>query len=267
MSKKTVLQSFLWRILVLFVLGATVAVNALANIVPFNGKNTGQVADQYDIYFFPAGYVFTIWSVIYIALFAYAIYQLLPAQRKNATLSAIAPLFIVNGIINSAWIVAWHYDAVFVSLLLMLGLLATLIAIYLKLDTKHPSKTESEELFIRFPFRLYLGWISVATIANAAVVLYVYEWNAFGWSDPAWAAIMMVVATLLTCIMLIRFRDITFAGVVIWAFLGIMVRFPNELIIQFTAGITSSLMIGMMIAGLYFHLKKKLPSLEHPFQK
>ncbi|MCO5183725.1 MAG: tryptophan-rich sensory protein [Anaerolineae bacterium] len=96
--------------LVIIALGATITINALANIVPINGLNTGQISDSFDVYFVPAGYVFSIWGLIYLALAGYAIYQALPAQRNNERLRSIDGLFIASSFFNSAWIFAWHYQ-------------------------------------------------------------------------------------------------------------------------------------------------------------
>ena len=97
------------QILVILAVLATITVNALANILPINGQGTGEISDRFQVYFVPAGYVFSIWGVVYLGWLAYAIYQALPAQRNNPLLRAIALPFIVNGLANSSWIFAWHY--------------------------------------------------------------------------------------------------------------------------------------------------------------
>ena len=73
------------QVLVILSLAMTIVANGLANALPNNGKNTGEISDSFDVYFVPAGYVFSIWGVIYLALIGYAIYQALPAQRTNFT--------------------------------------------------------------------------------------------------------------------------------------------------------------------------------------
>lgn len=251
-------NSVLWSVISIIALIATVVVNALANIIPFNGMNTGEVANQYDIFFFPAAYVFSIWTVIYIGLAIFVVYQLLPSNRSNTRLQAVAPWFVLNSALNSVWMVAWHYNAVLLSVLFMLGILTTLLVIYYKLRIPDLEVSLHEQVCARLPFRIYLGWISVATIANISTWLFTLDIHPFGLPDPTWAAIMIVVAGLLAIAMLFRFRDIWFAAVVVWAVLGIMVRFPEIESIQFTAGVSSSILLGMLIAGLYLQFRHQL---------
>ncbi len=66
---------------------AMVTVNVLANALPINGQNTGDISDRFAIYFVPAGWVFAIWLPIYLGLGAYAIYQ---ATRTAADEPAVA---------------------------------------------------------------------------------------------------------------------------------------------------------------------------------
>ena len=144
-------------IIVLVITLATIAFNSLANILPLNGLNTGQISDRFDVYFVPAGYVFSIWGLIYIALLAYSIYQILPAQRDNARLRAIAPLYILSSLANMAWLALWHYEQIPLSLVAMLVLLGSLIAIYLRLGIGRGRFTTAETLLVNAPFSLYLG--------------------------------------------------------------------------------------------------------------
>ena len=165
------------QILVILAVLATITVNALANILPINGQGTGEISDRFQVYFVPAGYVFSIWGVVYLGWLAYAIYQALPAQRNNPLLRAIALPFIVNGLANSAWIFAWHYNQFGWSLLAMLVVLASLIIIYLRLGIGTQPAPTSQRWLVNLPFSIYLGWITVATIANVTDVLYWLGWN------------------------------------------------------------------------------------------
>ena len=149
----------------------TIAMNALANIVPFNGQNTGQISDMFKVFFVPAGYVFSIWGVIYLGFVAFAVYQALPAQRDNKTLAAITPLFLVSCVANVVWLLLWHYNQFPLTLFFMIVLLLSLIAIYLRLDIGRGPVTPAVKWMLNLPFSIYLGWITVATIANFTSVL------------------------------------------------------------------------------------------------
>jgi hypothetical protein len=112
------------QIAILLFFLATVTVNGLANALPINGVTTGELSDSFAILFVPAGYVFSIWGVIYLALGAYAVYQLLPAQRENGRLRRIGPWFLLSSVANSIWIIFWHYGFLALSVVAMLTLLA-----------------------------------------------------------------------------------------------------------------------------------------------
>ena len=146
---------------------ATIFVNYLANALPFNEKMTGEISDQFNILFKPAGYAFSIWGIIYLSLIAFAIFQVLPSQRHSKFIEKIGPYFLISCFANMLWLVVWHYEFFALSLLVMLILLLALIKIYTSLEF-----CESvEKLLVRFPFSLYLGWVSVATLVNISIYL------------------------------------------------------------------------------------------------
>ena len=173
---------------------ATIVVNALANILPFNGQETGAISDRFAIYFVPAGYVFSIWGLIYLGLIAYAIFQALPAQRENPRLRSIGGLFLLSSVANIAWIFLWHYEVFAATLPVMLVLLGSLIAIYLRLGTGLTQVSRAETWMVRVPFSVYLGWITVATVANATQLLYFLGWNGGALGPEVWTVIMLAVA-------------------------------------------------------------------------
>lgn len=215
------------KLSVLSALIVMLILNMLAVLLPLNNKTTKELSDAIPIYFVPEGYVFSIWSLIYIALIGYAVYQLLPSSQKNEKLHSIAWLFVVNALANAGWIVLWHNEMVVWSVALMLVILVTLIAIYQKLGIGQQKVTRAEYWLTHFPFSLYLGWISVATIANIAGALYVLQWSGWGVAPQIWATIMIIVAGLLGITMLMRNRDYVFASVIVWALIGIAVKFPD----------------------------------------
>ena len=159
------------QVAVVFAYISTIVVNALANLVPIGGLTTGELSDQFDVFFVPAGYVFSIWSLIYLGLGAYVVYQAIPAQRDHSRLRSIGWLFVLSCVFNSGWIFLWHYQLVGLSILVMLGILATLIAIYARLYPSYSVASWAEKIMTHWSFRIYLGWITVATIANATTFL------------------------------------------------------------------------------------------------
>lgn len=202
----------------------TITVNGLANALPINGQTTGEISDRFDVLFVPAGYVFSIWGLIYLGMVAYSVYQALPAQRENATLHRVAPIYWAASAANSVWIFLWHYEYFAWTILAMVGLLLSLIAIYRTLRASDLREEARFKWAAQLPFSIYLGWISVATIANAAQLLYFLDWNRWELGDVTWTLIMLGVASLLGLAMLLRESDNAYGLVLIWAFTGIALK-------------------------------------------
>lgn len=212
------------QIFVLLALIATIAVNVLSNALPLNGLTAGEISDSFDIFFVPAGYVFSIWSVIYLGLIAYAIFQLLPAQRENPRLRQSGWWFVLSSVANSVWLFLWHYGYFGLSVLAMLTLLISLIVIYLRLGVGKEVVSSGERWLVHLPFSIYLGWITVATIANITAFLEFVDWNGFGIAPEIWTIIMLIVAIVVAGLMAYSRQDIAYLLVLIWAFIGIGVE-------------------------------------------
>lgn len=212
------------RILNIVAVVVTIAMNSLANIIPFNGQNTGQISDKFQVFFVPAGYVFSIWGVIYLGLVVFAVYQALPAQRDNKTLAAITPLFLISCVANSVWLLLWHYNQFPLTLVFMIALLLCLIGIYVRLDIGRGPVKPAVKWMLNLPFSIYLGWVTVATIANVTDVLDFVKWNGFGIGGETWAVIMLVVALVVAGLMAYTRGDVAYLLVLVWAFAGIGVK-------------------------------------------
>jgi hypothetical protein len=215
------MKDILRQIFVILSIVGTLIVNGLANGLPLNGLNTGQISDQFEVYFVPAGYVFSIWGLIYLALIAFGIFQALPSQRENPRLRATGWWIVLSGIANSTWIFLWHYEQFPLTVVVMLVLLVTLIVVYTRLGTGRTTVSTAEQWAVRLPFSLYLGWISVATVANISSLLDYIKWDRFGLSQEIWMKIMLVVVLALTVAMIFTRRDVVFAAVILWALAGI----------------------------------------------
>ena len=211
---------FYWLNVILFL--AVVTVNALANILPINGQTTGDISNRLDVLFTPAGYVFSIWSVIYILLAIWLIRQF-PIERRNMSVyTSVAGLFAISCVLNIAWILCWHYNLFGLSVIIMIALLSSLIGIYVRIKQNNP------QFLDLLPFSVYLAWISVATIANISYFLVYIDWSGWGLSPEIWTIVMMFVATILARIFLFREQDIYFVLVFIWALVGIGVANLQE---------------------------------------
>lgn len=207
-----------------------IAVNVLANTSKLNNKSTGELSDKYPNLFVPAGITFSVWGLIYLALLGFAAYQLWLAFSKGhgleleAFVSRMKGWFLLNCFGNASWLFAWHYELLPLSLFFMLLIVFSLIMIHRNFRIAHSGASPREKLFIHFPFGIYLGWISIATIANITVLMISVGWPGFGFSDLTWTVSMMCLGTLLALFMVLRFNNIYYGLVCIWAFYGIMLK-------------------------------------------
>lgn len=240
----------------LLVVIVTIVFNGLANALPLNGQNTGQISDRFQVYFVPAGYVFSIWGLIYLSLLAFAVYQVLPAQRENLRLQRIGYLFALSCVANMAWLFLWHYEYFVLTVVVMLTLLLLLITIYLRLQIGRVQVALVEQWCVNIPFSIYLGWITVATIANVTSVLNYLQWNGWGISPEVWTLIMLTVGVCIASAVGLTRGDIAYMLVIIWAFAGIAVKHAGVPVIATGAWITTSF-VGLMLIVVVFVTRRR----------
>ena len=203
--------------------------NGLANLIPIGGKTTAEVSDLYPNLFAPTGFTFAIWGLIYALLGVFVIYQMINVwwqkERRSDYLVGVGPWFALSNLANAAWIVAWHYQYILLSTLLIFALFLALARVYSGIHNRSVAYTSTMERFIvQVPFRVYFGWISVALIANITVFLVDIRWGGWGLSDVFWTVAMLLAGTCLALVMLAFRRDTAYAAVVVWALGGIAFR-------------------------------------------
>jgi hypothetical protein len=203
------------------------------------------------VYFVPAGYVFSIWGVIYLGLIAFAIFQALPAQRENPRLRATGWWIVLGGLANSLWIFLWHYEQFPLTLIAMLTLLATLIITYLRLGTGRTKVSTAETWAVRVPFSIYLGWITVATVANITDVLDYWNWNGFGIAPELWMGIMLTAVLVIATLMAFTRRDVGYALVLLWALAGVGIKHAAVSAVAIPTWITFGLVALTLIAAFF----------------
>jgi hypothetical protein len=234
----------------------TIGVNILSNALPFNGRTAQQISDSFDVLFVPAGYVFSIWGLIYLGLIAYAIYQVLPAQRENPRLRQIGWWFVLSSAANSVWLLLWHYGYNVLSVAAMLIILTSLIMIYLSRGSDWQGVSPLERWLVHLTFSVYLGWISVATIANITGTLSIVNWDGFGIKPEVWTVIMLAVATALAGLMAYFRRDVAFMLVLVWAFIGIASKQANIPLVANTAYLAAGVVALLVIIVIIQRLRK-----------
>jgi len=239
----------------------TISLNTLAVTLPIAGRSTGEISDYYPNLFVPAGYAFSIWSFIYSLLLVFIILQSKNLFQRDkagpAFVQTIGWWFVISCLANGSWILAWHYLLTPLSLVIMLSLLFSLVVIYLRLRTADSSSPAS--FWVKLPFSVYLGWISVATIANATALLVSLEWGGFGISEISWTVTMLIVGGVLGGLFLWFRRDVAYVGVIVWAFWAITVKrkalsIPEEsLIISTVYGVLGVFLILAVLRFGFFN--------------
>ncbi|MBS7630506.1 tryptophan-rich sensory protein [Candidatus Bathyarchaeota archaeon] len=234
---------------------ATIIINGLAGSARLiGGKTTAEVSDSFPTLITPAGYVFSIWGVIYVLLGVFMVYQALPSQKNNRFQEKVGWLFALSNLLNIFWIFLWHFGQLVLSVILMTLIFLDLILIYLRLQTVKTGVSTLEKIAVHLPFSVYLGWITIASIANFAAMLVSVRWDGFGISSEIWAVLIIIVATCVTVLVLATKRDIPYSLVVVWALLGIAVAQGKTQIVVVTSEFCTFLII-LTIAIIIFSKK------------
>ena len=243
-------------------------INMLASSGFINNTTTGQLSDNLPNLFVPAGITFSIWGIIYFLLFLFITYQARSVVKtdvdKSNYLHRIGWFFVLSNFVNIAWIFSWHYELVPLSLFFMILLLASLIAIYLRLEIGDYSYTISsrDRFFFIVPFRVYLGWITVATVANVTAFLVWIGVEPYNSTSVLLTIAMIFITTLVTVLILYRRKDIIFGLVIIWAFIGIVIKRLNpdyfiELNVATAAAISSLIIVITILITILIERKRK----------
>lgn len=211
----------------IFAFAIMVTMNVLSIKLPLNGKSQMQLSQQYDNLFTPAGFTFSIWSIIYTFYIGFIIYQSIVLSKKQHAfkeiITAVSPLFIGVCLCNAGWLLAWHYEYVSLSIVIMLLHLFLLITINDQLQLALPWKPLARKLFLDVPFSLNLGWICIATIANFAAWCVQNHWGYNVFSEAVWTIIMITAGVLIGLFYTLSFRKNIFVTlVVIWSLYGIL---------------------------------------------
>ena len=245
-----------WANIFAFIL--MVIVNGLAGSTTLlGGKNTAEISDANPTLITPAGYVFSIWGIIYVLLGIFVIFQALPKEKEKEYHGRIGWLFILSSAFNIIWLFLWQFEYLVFSVILMFLLLASLISIYLRLDIGKSDVGIREKLTIHLPFSTYLGWITIASIANVSVTLVSLGWDGFGISFETWATLIVIIALLIAILVLITRKDIAYGLVIIWAFVGISVgQSGNQNIVTLTQASAIIVLITLISSILIAKLRK-----------
>lgn len=230
-----------------------IAFNFASQAIPLNGQTNAEIANRFpDLFYFPANYAFSIWGVIYTFLGAFMVYQALPSQRDNPILKRIGFLFFLTSIWNIGWLAAFHYEQFALSMVMMALLLVNLIVIYVRIGAGTREFSWRDRWLIQIPFSLYLGWITAATVVNAAFVLTASGVSApLGIANETWAVIMFVVTAIIAGGLIFTRRDVAYGLVIVWALSAIASRYQGEnALVTNGALVITGIVVVMVVIGL-----------------
>ena len=252
-------NSFLLRISNILAFVLTIVVNSLAGSTTIiGGKVTAEISDANFTLITPAGYTFSIWGIIYTLLGIFVVYQALPSQKNKDFHSKIGWLFVLSSLINIAWLFLWQFEYLIFSVVLIFMLLASLVAIYLRLEIGKSKVELREKIAVHLPFSTYFGWITIASIANVATTLVSIDWDGFGINPETWASLIILIALLLSLIIVITRKDIAYGLVIAWAFIGISVaQTANQNLVTLTQISAVIVLLGLIATIVISRLRQK----------
>jgi hypothetical protein len=222
-------HDFIRQLTTLVAIVGAFVVNVASNIFPLNGLNIGAISNSLfkDVLFIPANYAFAVWGLIYLGLFALAIYQFLPNQKQDEDLRKIGYLLVIASVFQSIWVYLFLSRLFALSVVAMFGILIPLMIIYHVVGIGKKRVSRTKKLCLHNPVSIYLSWITVATVVNVACALYFHGWNGWGINNQVWTIILVVVATIIATVIVIRYKDIAYTGVTVWALIAIAVKHSN----------------------------------------
>ncbi|SDR76079.1 hypothetical protein SAMN04487764_0571 [Gillisia sp. Hel1_33_143] len=220
MAKKLSILNFISVLLV-------IVVNYYSQMYTINGNTMASLSAEYDNLFTPAGYAFAIWGLIFLAMFAYAIFQIKRAffsDKKSDFIEQTGPYFFIANLANASWVVVWLYEYTFISIILMFIILISLLMVVIKTNMERWDAPIKIIAFVWWPICLYSGWIAVAAIANVAAYLSKIGWNGGFLNEVQWTMVMLTIAIFLNILIIYKRNMREFASVGIWALIAIYMR-------------------------------------------
>lgn len=218
--------------------------NFLSATGRLGGSSMEEIAAKYATAITPAGYAFSIWSLIYAGCLAFSVYQILP--RNMTRLREFRRIYILSCVANCAWLYFWHQEKIVICLGIMLIFLATLAVINIKLK-----KVESLSDFwlMKFPFGLYFGWVTAATILNATIALVSLNVQVSAGAAAYIGAGLLLTAAALGVIVRLKLQNYFYPLAIAWALTAIAVRQSGNTPIVAAAAIG---VIACLIAAVSF---------------
>ncbi|MEO6333935.1 MAG: TspO/MBR family protein [Pyrinomonadaceae bacterium] len=234
------------RIRSILVLAATVGVivfNWLAATGRL-GSDTAAISAKYPTLVTPAGYAFSIWSLIYLGVIAFSVYQVFPANLSR--FRGVRSVYIASCALNCAWLYFWHREQIVVCFVVMVALWATLAVICYQVRN---AKSLGDTWLAKAPFGLYFGWVTAALLVNLSILLK-FQRVAFSPSAETTLAVLLILAAA-GCAILVRVKltNYFYPLAIAWALTAIAVKQSGQTAIVSAA---AAGVVACLIASLSF---------------
>ncbi|HEX8369917.1 MAG TPA: TspO/MBR family protein [Pyrinomonadaceae bacterium] len=242
------------QMLVIFATVGVIIINYLAGTGSINNTTPGEVSDKYPTLITPAAYAFSIWGLIYLGMILFGVYQALPSQTTNPHFLRTRTIYIAGCVANCAWIYFWLHERILIATAVIFILLAALVFINLNLKG---ANSMLETWLVRVPFGIYFGWVTVASILNAAVALIFTGVEASNTTATVWACVLIAAAATLGVLIRWKLSLAAYALTVAWALTAIAVKQSGRtLIVSLCAFGVIALLIAFFTPFLRLHESK-----------
>ena len=211
----------------------------------------GEISDKYATYLTPAGYAFSIWSLIYLLLIVFAVYQardLRDPRDDNDVPQLLGPLFVIASICNGLWTFVFVNEWIGLSVVILLVLTASLYAGLWRLGVGTTRPSTRDFLMVWLPLMLYTGWVTAASIVNIATYLDSQDVTV----SPLASIVVIAVLTvaLLTLLFKRNLRELLISCA--WALVAVGLR-QIQLSQSASVAIVALVCAGILILAMLFH--------------
>lgn len=230
-------------ILVVSATGVTIIFNSLAAAGYVGDVLPSEISSRYPTVLTPAGYAFSIWSLIYLGITAFSIFQALPSQLER--FRRVRTLYIASCVLNCAWIYFWHNNQIAICFAIILLLLATLISILFRIGCM----TVRETWLVQAPLGIYAGWVTVASIANFAIMLVFLEVRMSLTTQNILAVILILCAAIIAVAVRVKLQNFFYPLAVAWGVTAIAVKQSGNTAIVVAAA--AAVVVCLVTAGTF----------------
>ena len=211
----------------------------------------------------PATPAFSVWSVIYLGLIVYAVWQLLPGQSSAERHRRLGYWIAASLVLNAFWILSIQFDLLPLSVPIIVVLLAVLVQAFLQ-AIAYPPTSVADGIITDATIGLYLGWVCVATAANVTALLVASGFTGWGLAPELWSVVVVAVAAAVGVVLAVVSRGrispaLTLAWGLTWVAVGRLAGEPGSLVTGIAASVAVAIVLIVTIV-IRLTRRKALPA-------